>query len=52
MNEHDDDVEPEVEEDAEIETEDFPILPDEVDVDDDSTIDDLLKDIDPDESEI
>ena len=28
MNEHDDDVEPEVEEDVEVETEEFPILDD------------------------
>ena len=50
MDEHDDDVEPEVEADAEIEGEEFPILDDEDD--DDTAIDDLLKDIDTDESEI
>ena len=48
MNEHDDDVEPEVEEDAEFETEEFPIL--EEDVDEGEDADDL--DIDPDESEL
>ncbi len=31
MNEHDDDVEPEVDEDVEFETEEFPILDDDAD---------------------
>ena len=46
MNEHDDDVEPEVEE-GEIEVEDFPISDEE---DDDARVEE--PDIDPDESEI
>jgi hypothetical protein len=50
MNEHDDDLEPEVEEGAEIEREEFPILGDKetdsLDVDPDEL------DIDPDESEL
>jgi hypothetical protein len=49
MNEHDDDIEPEVEEDAEFETEEFPILDDE-ESDESVDADDL--DIDPDESEL
>ena len=48
MDEHDDDIEPEVEEDVEIETAEFPILEDDEEVDD--TAGDL--DIDPDESEL
>jgi hypothetical protein len=48
MDEHDDDIEPEVEEDVEFETEEFPILEDDEEVDD--TAEDL--DIDPDESEL
>jgi hypothetical protein len=48
MNEHDDDVEPEVEEGTEFETEEFPMLDDE-DADE-SDADEL--DIDPDESEL
>jgi hypothetical protein len=48
MNEHDDDVEPEVDEDAEIETEGFPILDD-----DSAELDDVADpDIDPDDSEL
>jgi hypothetical protein len=51
MDEHDDDLEPEVEEDAEFETEAFPILDDEdVETEPDEDADDL--DIDPDESEL
>jgi hypothetical protein len=50
MNEHDDDLEPEVEEGAEIEREEFPILDqeqaDDLDVDPDEL------DIDPDDSEL
>ena len=49
MNEHDDDVEPEVREDVELETEEFPILDDE-DADEGEDADRL--DIDPDESEL
>jgi hypothetical protein len=48
MNEHDDDIEPEVEEHVEIETEEFPILEDDEEPGD--TADDM--DIDPDESEL
>jgi len=48
MNEHDDDVEPEVEE-GEVEIEDFPIADDE---DDESVDDEEEPDIDPDKSEI
>jgi hypothetical protein len=50
MNEHDDDVEPEVEEDVEFETEEFPIRDDDDDADELDGADDL--DIDPDESEL
>jgi hypothetical protein len=49
MNEHDDDIEPEVEEDVEFETEEFPILDDE-ESDEGEDADEL--DIDPDESEL
>ena len=48
MNEHDDDVEPEVEKDVEFETEEFPILDE--DAEEAADVDDL--DIDPDESEL
>jgi hypothetical protein len=48
MDEHDDDVEPEVEEDVEFETEEFPILDE--DAEETADVDDL--DIDPDESEL
>ena len=48
MDEHDDDVEPEVEEDLEIESSEYPILDDEDAEEADA--DDL--DIDPDESEL
>jgi hypothetical protein len=48
MDEHDDDVEPEVEEDMEFETEEFPILDE--DAEENADVDDL--DIDPDESEL
>lgn len=53
MNEHDDDLEPEVEEGAEIEREEFPVL----DEEDEEEIDDLdvdldEVDVDPDESEL
>ena len=47
MNEHDDDLEAEVQEDAEFETEEFPILDDE-----DVEAADEDVDIDPDESEL
>ena len=50
MDEHEDDIEPEVDEDADIETEEFPILDDEDDVGDLNEDEDL--DIDSDESEI
>ena len=50
MNEHDDDIEPEVGEDADFETEDFAILDDDEDPDEVEDEDDL--DIDPDESEL
>jgi hypothetical protein len=51
MNEHDDDLEPEVAEDAEIEVEDFPILDDEaVDAGGDDADADV--ELDPDESEL
>ena len=51
MDEHDDDLEPEVEEDTEFETEAFPILDDEDDeTEPDEDADDLH--IDPDESEL
>lgn len=51
MDEHEDDIEPEVDEDADIETEEFPILDeDEEDLDEVEDVDDL--DIDPDESEL
>ena len=49
MNEHDDDLEPEVAEDAEIETEKFPILDDE---DVEPGDDDDRDDVDRDESEL
>ena len=49
MDEHDDDVEPEVEEDTEFETEEFPILEDD-DADEGKDADE--RDIDPDESEL
>jgi hypothetical protein len=50
MNEHDDDLEPEVEEGAEIEREEFPVL-DEEEIDDlDVDLDEV--DVDPDESEL
>jgi hypothetical protein len=54
MDEHDDDVEPEVEEGAEIEREEFPILEDEDEEtgDDDVDEDDVDLDIDPDKAEI
>lgn len=48
MDEHDDDVEPEVEEDVEFETEEFPILDE--DAEEVADVDDL--DLDPDESEL
>ena len=51
MNEHDDDLEPDVEEDAEFETEEFPILEDE-DVSEGENVDEEDLDIDPDESEL
>jgi hypothetical protein len=51
MNEHDDDVEPEVEEDVEFETEEFPIL-DEDTGDLSGVGEDEELDIDPDESEL
>ena len=44
MNEHDDDVEPEVEEDVEFETEEFPILDDDEDGDELDDPDDLDND--------
>jgi len=51
MDEHDDDVEPEVEEDAEFETEAFPVFGDEDDeTEPDEDTGDLV--IDPDESEL
>jgi hypothetical protein len=50
MNEHDDDVEPEVEEDVEFETEEFPILEDDENAGTDADAEEL--DIDPDESEL
>jgi hypothetical protein len=50
MNEHDDDIEPEVQEDVEFETEEFPILDEDADVEDEDDEDEL--DIDPDESEL
>ena len=51
MDEHDDDVEPEVEEDSEFETETFSILDDEADeTEPDEDAGDLH--IDPDESEL
>jgi hypothetical protein len=50
MNEHDDDIEPEVEEDVEFETAEFPILDDDADAAEADAADDL--DIDPDESEL
>lgn len=50
MDEHDDDVEAEVDEDAEFETEEFPILEED---EDDSGIEELDElDLDPDESEL
>jgi hypothetical protein len=49
MDEHDDDVEPEVEENAEFETEEFPTLDDD-DADEGEDAEEL--DIDPDESEL
>jgi hypothetical protein len=51
MDEHDGDVEPEVAEDAEFETEGFPILDDE-DAEADTDADSDGLDIDPDESEL
>ena len=51
MNEHEDDIEPEVDDDADIETEEFPILDEDAEeLDEDDDLDDL--DIDPDESEL
>lgn len=49
MDEHDDDLEPEVEEDVDFESQEFPILEDE-DAGVDPDVDEL--DIDPDESEL
>ena len=52
MNEHDDDVEPEVEE-GEFEVEEYPILDDEdEDPDEVGDEDDQVLEIDPDESEL
>ena len=50
MNEHDDDVEPEVDE-GEVEIEEFPILDEEDEADEIDAVDDDM-DVDPDESEI
>ena len=50
MDEHDDDIEPEVEEDAAFEVEEFPILDDDEDGDELDDAEDL--DIDPDETEL
>jgi len=50
MDEHDDDLEPEVSEDAGFETEEFPTLDDDENPDEVEDEDDL--DIDPDESEL
>jgi hypothetical protein len=53
MNEHDDDLEAEVEEGAEIEREEFPILDEEDEEEtDDLDVDPDEVDIDPDESEL
>jgi len=49
MDEHDDDLEPEVEDDVDFEVEEFPILDDDA-ADEDVDGDDV--DIDPDESEL
>ena len=51
MNEHDDDVESEVEEGGEFETEEFPLLDDE-EADEDDDDEDEDDDLDPDESEL
>lgn len=54
MNEHDDDLEAEVEEDAEFEKEEFPILTDdeEAEINDEEGTAQLEDDLDPDKSEI
>jgi hypothetical protein len=54
MNEHDDDLEAEVEEDAEFEKEAFPILTDdeEAEINDEESTAPLEDDLDPDKSEI
>jgi hypothetical protein len=53
MNEHDDDLEPEVEEGAEIERQEFPILDEEDEEEtDDLDVDPDEVDVDPDESEL
>lgn len=54
MNEHDDDLEAEVEKDAEFEKEEFPILTDddETGVSDEEGTTQLEDDVDPDKSEI
>ena len=54
MNEHDDDVEEEVEEDAEFEKAEFPTPPEdqETEISDEEGITQMEDDIDPDKSEI
>lgn len=55
MNEHDDDLEPEVEDGVEFEVEDYPVLTEEdeeAEVGSEQTTPEMERDIDPDKSEI